>query len=174
MQTDVKRSKLPSDATDIVMEDVPLLTNLLQYHDAKDKLVFCRTTLTRFVPEDAWFYAACPSCSKQMRKKPRSQLLLICRDHEMQQPHYRPRRKALVLLSTTVFPLHSSGTNFDQLGVLPFPYKKGKNRSGLMGLISFIHLKIFFFVPNCIIDFLSILGFGGYLVLKFLSYLKSN
>lgn len=27
--------KLPSDAADFVMEAVPLLTNLLQYHDAK-------------------------------------------------------------------------------------------------------------------------------------------
>ncbi|XP_058785696.1 E3 ubiquitin-protein ligase UPL3-like isoform X2 [Vicia villosa] len=29
--------KLPSDAADFVMEAVPLLTNLLQYHDAKDE-----------------------------------------------------------------------------------------------------------------------------------------
>ncbi|PRQ42481.1 hypothetical protein RchiOBHm_Chr3g0458101 [Rosa chinensis] len=35
MQTHVKRSKLPLDGADFVMEDVPLLTNLLQYHDAK-------------------------------------------------------------------------------------------------------------------------------------------
>lgn len=27
--------KLPSDAADFVMEAVPLLTNLLQYHDSK-------------------------------------------------------------------------------------------------------------------------------------------
>lgn len=27
--------KLPSDASDYVMEAVPLLTNLLQYHDSK-------------------------------------------------------------------------------------------------------------------------------------------
>lgn len=27
--------KLPSDASDYVMEAVPVLTNLLQYHDAK-------------------------------------------------------------------------------------------------------------------------------------------
>lgn len=27
--------KLPSDAADFVMDAVPLLTNLLQYHDAK-------------------------------------------------------------------------------------------------------------------------------------------
>jgi hypothetical protein len=30
--------KLPSDASDFVMEAVPLLTNLLQYHDAKVSL----------------------------------------------------------------------------------------------------------------------------------------
>lgn len=29
--------KLPSDAADFVMEAVPLLTNLLQYHDSKVK-----------------------------------------------------------------------------------------------------------------------------------------
>ena len=27
--------KLPSDASDFVMDAVPILTNLLQYHDAK-------------------------------------------------------------------------------------------------------------------------------------------
>jgi hypothetical protein len=32
--------KLPSDAADFVMEAVPLLTNLLQYHDAKVVLLF--------------------------------------------------------------------------------------------------------------------------------------
>lgn len=32
--------KLPSDAADFVMEAVPLLTNLLQYHDAKVRLYF--------------------------------------------------------------------------------------------------------------------------------------
>jgi E3 ubiquitin-protein ligase TRIP12 len=32
--------KLPSDASDFVMEAVPLLTNLLQYHDAKVSLRF--------------------------------------------------------------------------------------------------------------------------------------
>lgn len=32
--------KLPSDAADFVMEAVPLLTNLLQYHDAKVKSFF--------------------------------------------------------------------------------------------------------------------------------------
>lgn len=32
--------KLPSDAADFVMEAVPLLTNLLQYHDAKVKFFF--------------------------------------------------------------------------------------------------------------------------------------
>lgn len=31
--------KLPSDAADFVMEAVPLLTNLLQYHDAKVKVI---------------------------------------------------------------------------------------------------------------------------------------
>lgn len=31
--------KLPSDAADFVMEAVPLLTNLLQYHDAK--VLYC-------------------------------------------------------------------------------------------------------------------------------------
>lgn len=33
--------KLPSDAADFVMEAVPLLTNLLQYHDAK-VIHYCR------------------------------------------------------------------------------------------------------------------------------------
>ena len=35
--------KLPSDASDYVMEAVPVLTNLLQYHDAKvnDPFFFC-------------------------------------------------------------------------------------------------------------------------------------
>ena len=33
--------KLPSDAADFVMEAVPLLTNLLQYHDSKVWLLFC-------------------------------------------------------------------------------------------------------------------------------------
>ncbi|KAG6604936.1 E3 ubiquitin-protein ligase UPL3, partial [Cucurbita argyrosperma subsp. sororia] len=33
--------KLPSDAADFVMEAVPLLTNLLQYHDAKYDIVVC-------------------------------------------------------------------------------------------------------------------------------------
>lgn len=32
--------KLPSDASDFVMEAVPLLTNLLNYHDAKVLLMF--------------------------------------------------------------------------------------------------------------------------------------
>nr|XP_009786286.1 PREDICTED: E3 ubiquitin-protein ligase UPL3-like [Nicotiana sylvestris] len=33
--------KLPSDAADFVMEAVPLLTNLLQYHDAKVNSLSC-------------------------------------------------------------------------------------------------------------------------------------
>jgi hypothetical protein len=37
--------KLPSDAADFVMEAVPLLTNLLQYHDAK-----VRVALHNFLP----------------------------------------------------------------------------------------------------------------------------
>lgn len=32
--------KLPSDAADFVMEAVPLLTNLLQYHDSKVWFLF--------------------------------------------------------------------------------------------------------------------------------------
>lgn len=32
--------KLPADAADFVMEAVPLLTNLLQYHDSKVSLFF--------------------------------------------------------------------------------------------------------------------------------------
>ena len=39
--------KLPSDASDYVMEAVPVLTNLLQYHDAKVNdpffLLYCGT-----------------------------------------------------------------------------------------------------------------------------------
>lgn len=36
--------KLPSDAADFVMEAVPLLTNLLQYHDSKVKSSLLVTT----------------------------------------------------------------------------------------------------------------------------------
>ena len=36
--------KLPLDAAEFVMEAVPLLTNLLQYHDAKVSLSFCSST----------------------------------------------------------------------------------------------------------------------------------
>lgn len=40
--------KLPSDAADFVMEAVPLLTNLLQYHDAKVKSFFWRFPVKGF------------------------------------------------------------------------------------------------------------------------------
>ncbi|XP_047332949.1 E3 ubiquitin-protein ligase UPL3-like [Impatiens glandulifera] len=47
--------KLPSDAADFVMEAVPLLTNLLQYHDAK-VLEHASVCLTRIVEA----FASCP------------------------------------------------------------------------------------------------------------------
>ncbi|XP_047332591.1 E3 ubiquitin-protein ligase UPL3-like isoform X1 [Impatiens glandulifera] len=47
--------KLPSDAADFVMEAVPLLTNLLQYHDAK-VLEHASICLTRIVEA----FASCP------------------------------------------------------------------------------------------------------------------
>ncbi|XP_010531539.1 PREDICTED: E3 ubiquitin-protein ligase UPL3 [Tarenaya hassleriana] len=47
--------KLPSDAADYVMEAVPLLTNLLQYHDAK-VLEYASICLTRI----AEAFASCP------------------------------------------------------------------------------------------------------------------
>ncbi|XP_070028363.1 E3 ubiquitin-protein ligase UPL3-like isoform X4 [Nicotiana sylvestris] len=40
--------KLPSDAADFVMEAVPLLTNLLQYHDAKFSS-FCSVCMAFFI-----------------------------------------------------------------------------------------------------------------------------
>lgn len=38
--------KLPSDAADFVMEAVPLLTNLLQYHDSKVRSCFVASLVT--------------------------------------------------------------------------------------------------------------------------------
>lgn len=43
--------KLPSDAADFVMEAVPLLTNLLQYHDAKVRKLYLSNTINLVTPE---------------------------------------------------------------------------------------------------------------------------
>lgn len=43
--------KLPSDAADFVMEAVPLLTNLLQYHDAKVRKLYLSNTMNLVTPD---------------------------------------------------------------------------------------------------------------------------
>ncbi|XP_061993939.1 uncharacterized protein LOC133711872 [Rosa rugosa] len=61
--------------------------NICDPNNYKNKTVYCTAKIGKFVPEERWFYLACPKCFKEMRKKPQSQLL-ICAEHDMQQPLY--------------------------------------------------------------------------------------
>ncbi|KAM5588627.1 hypothetical protein ABKV19_006872 [Rosa sericea] len=66
------------------LEDNDVLEHAI---DKKNELVYCKAKIPKFVPKERRFYLACPKCFKEMRKKPQSELL-ICADHDMQQPLY--------------------------------------------------------------------------------------
>ncbi|KAM5551494.1 hypothetical protein ABKV19_026375 [Rosa sericea] len=82
-----KQPRTPAELQAVKQMSVSNL-NICDPNNYKNKPVYCTAKIAKFVPEERWFYLACPKCFKEMRKKPQSQLL-ICTEHDMQQPLYR-------------------------------------------------------------------------------------
>ncbi|XP_062000417.1 replication protein A 70 kDa DNA-binding subunit C-like isoform X1 [Rosa rugosa] len=87
LSTRPKQPRTPAELQAVKQMSVSDL-NICDPNNYKNKTVYCTAKIGKFVPEERWFYLACPKCFKEMRKKPQSQLL-ICAEHDMQQPLYR-------------------------------------------------------------------------------------
>ncbi|XP_062000419.1 uncharacterized protein LOC133717717 isoform X2 [Rosa rugosa] len=86
LSTRPKQPRTPAELQAVKQMSVSDL-NICDPNNYKNKTVYCTAKIGKFVPEERWFYLACPKCFKEMRKKPQSQLL-ICAEHDMQQPLY--------------------------------------------------------------------------------------
>nr|XP_011469187.1 PREDICTED: uncharacterized protein LOC105352885 isoform X2 [Fragaria vesca subsp. vesca] len=59
--------------------------NKLNPQHYKDQMIYCKGSISRFSPNEDWWYEACPHCYKQLKLTENSDLR-ICQEHNMQVP----------------------------------------------------------------------------------------